>query len=363
MAGGQGQTRRASPTALRAITGSCVKSGAGSSAPLIAQLDQSAQQIWMRIDYIDPRLMLIWSNSRRLGSALECIASELQPLMEATMSQFVESFQCNKSWSQIAGICVLIVASLVPFTAAAQEGATCGMIETPNGPMFGGACPGGGLSQPVILHWAAVAISSSSLRVGASHGRSSGAEAKQIALQNCGGAAKGCMVLNWGSNICFGLAVSRPDSSYAQAPAENRAAAQAAALAGCRAEKGKACVIQTTPCASDNVNWSSPLPLPLPPATPAAKIDPAVVGTWEYSINPGRWVWQIAANGTYEFHSEAADPAPSHSGVFSASGGHWSLKSTSGFEDIDGGQYKFESSSVMTATGKLGTAKWSRVSR
>jgi hypothetical protein len=168
------------------------------------------------------------------------------------------------------------------------------------------------------------------------------------------------MVLNWGSDICFGLAVSRLDSTYAQAPAESRAKAP---LAGCRAEKGKACIIQTTRCANDNVNWSSPLPLPMPPATPAAKIDPGVVGTWEYPINPGRWIWQIAANSTYEFHSEAADNAPSHSGVFSADGGRWSMTSTSGFQDVDGGQYNFPSSNAMVSTWKLGTGKWSRVSR
>jgi len=280
------------------------------------------------------------------------------------MSQFAvfRILRYSKSRSQTAGIRVLVIASLVPFTASSQEGVTCGMVETSNGPVFGGACKNP-QSQPVILHWAAIAISNSFLNVGASHGRNTEAEAKQVALQNCGGSAKGCTVVNWGSNICFGLAVSRLDSSYAQAPAESRAAAQEKALAGCRAQKGKACVIQTTPCANDNVNWSSPLPLPPPPAAPAAKIDPGVVGTWEYRINPGRWIWQIAANGTYEFHSEAADSTPSHSGVFSASGGHWSLKSTSGFEDIDSGQYKFESSGVMVSAGKLGTGKWNRISR
>ncbi len=271
-------------------------------------------------------------------------------------------FRYSKSRSQIAGICVLIVASLAPFTASSQEGISCGIVETSNGPMFAGACKPG-LSQRVILHWAAIAIANSSLHVGASHGRNSEAEAKQVALQNCGGAAQGCTVLNWGSNICFGLAVSRPDSSYFQTPAESRPLAQAAALAGCRAAKGQACVIATTPCASDDVKWSSPLPLPPPPATPAAKIDPGAVGTWECPMNSGRWIWQIDANGTYEFHSEAVDPTPSHSGVFSASGGHWSLKSTSAFEDIDGGQYKFQSSNVMVATGKLGTGTWSRVRR
>jgi hypothetical protein len=262
----------------------------------------------------------------------------------------------------VVGTCALIITSLVPLAASPQEGVTCGMVETSSGPVFAGACPNG-RSQPVIVHWAAIAISESSLNVGASHGRNSEAEAKDTAVQNCGGAAHGCKVLNWGSNICFGIALSRSDGTYFQTPARSRTAAQTDALAGCRAAKGKACVIEVTPCASDDVRWTSPLPLPQPPATLATKIDPEAVGTWEYSINPGRWIWEIAGNGTYEFHSEAADSTPSHSGRFSASGGHWSLQSMSGFEDIDGGQYKFESSNVMVVTGKLGTGTWSRVSR
>src|ERR1700733_5522617 len=111
----------------------------------------------------------------------------------------------------------MVFASLLPFTASSQEGVTCGMIETSNGPMFGGACKNPG-AQPVILHWAAIAISESSFNVGASHGRNSEAEAKQVALQNCGGATQGCKVLNWGSNVCFGIAVSRADRTYFQTP-------------------------------------------------------------------------------------------------------------------------------------------------
>ncbi len=69
------------------------------------------------------------------------------------------------------------------------------------------------------------------------------------------------------------------------------------------------------------------------------------------------------ANGTYEFHSEAEDATPSHSGVFLASSGKWSLKSTSGFDDTDGGNYTLQSSNVMVMTGKLGTGTWTRVSK
>jgi len=44
-------------------------------------------------------------------------------------------------------------------------------------------------------------------------------------------------------------------------------------------------------------------------------------------------VLRIARNGSYEFHSEAMDDAASNAGSFSAAGGHWSLRATSGFTE------------------------------
>jgi hypothetical protein len=49
-------------------------------------------------------------------------------------------------------------------------------------------------------------------------------------------------------------------------------------------------------------------------------IDPRIVGTWVLNINPGRWVWEIGAHGTYEFRSEASDFAPTHAGLITTVG-------------------------------------------
>jgi hypothetical protein len=87
-------------------------------------------------------------------------------------------------------------------------------------------------------------------------------------------------------------------------------------------------------CAADDARWSSPLPLSA--GEKAASVDPRAVGTWELSINPGVWVWTIGPSGTYEFHSEAGDSAPSHAGTISASGGKWSVHALN-FSWNDGG--------------------------
>jgi hypothetical protein len=70
-----------------------------------------------------------------------------------------------------------------------------------------------------------------------------------------------------------------------------------------------------------------------------AQVDPHTVGPWAILINPSRWLWQLARNGTYEFHSEAGDGTAPHAGTFSAHDGHWSLHATNGCTDE--GTYTF----------------------
>ncbi len=115
--------------------------------------------------------------------------------------------------------------------------------------------------------------------------------------------------------------------------------------------------VLTAPCSSDDPRWAPPLPSVAAPA--AATVDHRAVGTWALTINGGRWLWVIHANGTYEFRSVALDGAPSHAGTFSASAGRWVLKSTNGWSD--GGTYKLEGNGLV-ATGRLGTGKWRRMS-
>ena len=90
-----------------------------------------------------------------------------------------------------------------------------------------------------------------------------------------------------------------------------------------------------------------------------AIVDGDIVGTWQIPVTGGRWVWEIDADGTYKFHSEASDGAAPHSGSFTASGGRWSLQATSGYSD--GGSYSFQGLDALVATGRLGTGTWHRL--
>lgn len=98
------------------------------------------------------------------------------------------------------------------------------------------------------------------------------------------------------------------------------------------------------------------------PCTPAPKgVDSNLVGTWILPLKDGPWIWEIFRNGTYKFHSEAKDNAPSHSGTFSASNGNWALKATTGIKGYtDKGTYKYQPPDTLIATGKLGPGAWRR---
>jgi hypothetical protein len=211
----------------------------------------------------------------------------------------------------------------------------------------------------IILHWAALAISPTTLRAGASHGENSVAGAQQTAVANCRRqGALDCKVLQWVRNECQALAISYAGGRYGWSDGSNREAAAARALAQCRSTGGKSCAVVTAPCAGDDARWSSPLPLPSVAAQATA--DPRAVGTWELLRNPGVWVWRIAANGTYEFHSEAGDGAAPQAGTIAAGGGKWAIRAlNNGY--TDGGTYLFQTPNTLLFTGKLGTGTWRRV--
>ncbi|MFT3731033.1 MAG: adenylate/guanylate cyclase domain-containing protein [Hyphomicrobium sp.] len=93
------------------------------------------------------------------------------------------------------------------------------------------------------------------------------------------------------------------------------------------------------------------------PAAPSSvDIDPATLGAWVLTVPRGHWIWVTRDNGTYDFHSEASDGAPSHHGRFDASNGKWSIQATSGY--TDGGSYEVLPSGAFVATGRLGTGEW-----
>lgn len=95
-----------------------------------------------------------------------------------------------------------------------------------------------------------------------------------------------------------------------------------------------------------------------PVAQDSIDIDPATLGTWILTVPRGRWVWVTRDDGTYEFHSEATDGAPPHSGRFDAKDGRWSLQSTGGFDYTDEGAYQILPSGIFLATGRLGAGAW-----
>lgn len=209
---------------------------------------------------------------------------------------------------------------------------------------------GPGAAAPTF--WAAIAVSASTMAVGGAHGRNSQSQADSTALQNCrSGGAGDCKVVTDGANQCLAIATSS-DKGDGYGPGATRSAAASNALSICQKEGGKSCVIVATPCAGDDVRWSAPLPLPI--GLSGGKVDPVLVGTWIMKRNPGQWVWRVAANGTYEFHSEAMDNTPSNNGTLTASGGHYTLHAISlAWDDV--GTYIAQDRNKVVATGKLGT--------
>ena len=269
---------------------------------------------------------------------------------------------------RVPGLAALVLLSLGAAARAQDDGSTevvPGMEDACIENFGYTGCTADGMPKPpggqqlIVVHFAAVAISPTTMTAGASHGQNSQSSAEQTAVQNCkrNGAAD-CQVLTSGENNCIGLAESYADKSYGFYVGSSRDESAAGALAKCQSGHGKNCVTVTAPCAADDVRWSSPLPLP--PGGSTATVDPNMVGTWELFINPGRWIWRVAPNGTYELHSEAMDNTPSNAGTFSASKGHYTLHAITMSWD-DAGTYKVQSPGVVVATGKLGTGTWKRI--
>jgi hypothetical protein len=210
-----------------------------------------------------------------------------------------------------------------------------------------------------VVHWAAVAISRSTMKAGASHGQNSQEEAEQTALGICRrNGPTDCRVLTWASNGCVALALGSPSGKFGYGPATNRREAAAVAMRQCRAGGGTNCVVITASCAQDDPRWSAPLPLP--EGVSASPVDSRFVGTWQLLINPGYWIWRISANGTYEFHSEAMDGARTHAGTFTASNGQYKLHAINLTWD-DAGTYTFQGPDTILGKGKLGSGTWHRM--
>jgi hypothetical protein len=211
--------------------------------------------------------------------------------------------------------------------------------------------------------WAAEAISPSKLDYGGTHALTSQADAESGALQTCQQetGATDCKIVASVSGQCVALATT-PGSSvakhYGAARGLTREGAAATALAECVKESGSECFVVMALCSSDDSRWDSPLPLP--PGGKPGSVDPNLVGLWKLDVGSGIWVWQISANGTYTFHSEALDGTAPHAGTFTASNGKYTLDATSTHWD-DQGTYAMQGPAAVSMTGKLGTGTWYRI--
>ena len=255
----------------------------------------------------------------------------------------------------------LLILTINILIAHAQDIPTPGMENACVANLGYLACEGrapGGVQPASRAYWAAIAISPLTLTVGGAHGRESKSEAEATAIQNCRrNGANDCKVMTGGANQCVAMAISYSDKWYGYDGGVNRVAAASNALARCQKAGGKHCVLIVAPCGGDDVRWSSPLPFPA--GVTGGSVDPVLVGTWIMNRNPGQWVWRVAGNGTYEFHSEAPDNTSSNNGTLTAGNGHYTLHAISLTWD-DVGTYVVQSRDVIVATGKLGTGIWKR---
>ena len=226
------------------------------------------------------------------------------------------------------------------------------------------AQPGPAFTQAPV--WVAVAFSPSTGNYGASTAQQTSAAASQMALKYCAMyGAKDCKVLYSDWNECLALATSIKPTAMACCWGEHgydRATAAANAMNSCKAN-GLDCLVRVSPCYTDDPRWASPLPLPTTGFQPGS-VDRDLVGYWKASVNGGLWILQIAANGTYTFHSAApASPGnqPMHNGTFTTSNGKYTMHAISIVFDTQG-TYTIQGSSkgTLQMNGNLGSSTWYR---
>lgn len=208
--------------------------------------------------------------------------------------------------------------------------------------------------------YAAIAISPSTMWAGAEKGTTTENSVDYGALQYCQNkGAKDCKIYSVvGGCVALAAAATPVPNQYGVSTGATRESAAANALALCTKDRGINCVVSLAPCGSDDVRFASPLPLP--PGGKPGSVDPAVVGLWGLNVNGGIWVWQITANGTYQFHSEATDGTQPNNGTFAASNGKYTDHSIMMQWD-DQGTYTMQGTTAMVMTGKSGTGTWYRI--
>ncbi|WP_348265118.1 hypothetical protein P8935_11385 [Telmatobacter sp. DSM 110680] len=96
----------------------------------------------------------------------------------------------------------------------------------------------------------------------------------------------------------------------------------------------------------------------------AQSVDPSLVGNWEMTVpneaGAALWVWEVRANGTYDFHAEGPGNVPSHHGIFQAAHGQYVLKAAN-LDWQDTGTYDPPAYGIVRMTSsRLGTGYWTQ---
>jgi hypothetical protein len=170
----------------------------------------------------------------------------------------------NGGLNRVAVICVLAITTLAPFVAAAQNGVTCGMVETGEGPQFWGPCPNQGSRQqapPVPDVWGAIAVSPTTLLYGTAWKFPSEQAAKNWALKDC--AKKGprdCHVTVTVADVCVALAISKAEKvAVIGGPTGANNFASGNATLRCQRAGGRSCQIAIAFCA-DGIDHEVKMP-------------------------------------------------------------------------------------------------------
>jgi hypothetical protein len=153
-------------------------------------------------------------------------------------------------------LCLFAAGTFAAFRAAAQEGATCGIVVTPDGnEQYWGACPNQNTQrQPVKPDfWGAIAVSKSTLMYGTAVKFSSEQAAKDFAVKECAKkGAKDCAVATTiANNLRVALATSPAEKAFSIGLSGATTFASSNATFRCQHAGGRSCKIAIAFCADD----------------------------------------------------------------------------------------------------------------
>jgi hypothetical protein len=208
-------------------------------------------------------------------------------------------------------------------------------------------------AQAPISYYGAIAVSpfSSSdpdIHWGAASWLTSQFDANQAALKQCrdsGGHV--CKIEAQGTGTHLALWFSTPDKAWGVERGASPELVTGMVLAACLRK-----VANLTHCTLPTDGTSSSEP------GRAGSIDPRVVGSWKIPVGLGHWFLEVDPLGTYKFHSDAGDGAPTTSGSFATNAGYWSLQATNGYADAGPYYIQPPDTFVATSQGLIGEGSW-----